>query len=226
MPGQLLVPTNPPLARQSHTAVWTGSDMLVWGGYGCGGNCNLNSGGRYNPGTDSWTATTTTNAPSARWYHTAVWTGSEMIVWGGTDAIPNHTYLHTGGRYDPKADSWMPTSLVNVPLGRVAHTAVWTGSEMIVWGGVDETFNDTNSGGRYDPITDSWTFVGGGILGRDSHTAVWTGSEMIIWGGYTPTTSSTNTGGRYNPNSDNWTSSSLIDAPIGRFISHRCLDWQ
>ena len=26
----------------------------------------LNTGGRYNPGTDSWTATSTTNAPSAR----------------------------------------------------------------------------------------------------------------------------------------------------------------
>src|SRR5262249_1047100 len=33
---------------------------------------------------DSWTATSTTNAPSGRYYHTAVWTGSEMIVWGGT----------------------------------------------------------------------------------------------------------------------------------------------
>src|SRR5438270_5036421 len=36
------------------------------------------------PCTDEWGATSTTNAPSARYYHTAVWTGSEMIVWGGT----------------------------------------------------------------------------------------------------------------------------------------------
>ena len=35
------------------------------------------------PCTDQWTATSTTNAPSARDGHTAVWTGSEMIVWGG-----------------------------------------------------------------------------------------------------------------------------------------------
>ena len=41
-------------------------------------------------------------------------------------------------------------------LGRIAHTAVWTGSEMIVWGGVDYTFNDCNTGGRYNPSTDSW----------------------------------------------------------------------
>ena len=32
---------------------------------------------------DSWTATSTANVPSARYSHTAVWTGSEMIVWGG-----------------------------------------------------------------------------------------------------------------------------------------------
>ena len=32
---------------------------------------------------DAWGATSTTNAPDARVGHTAVWTGSEMIVWGG-----------------------------------------------------------------------------------------------------------------------------------------------
>src|SRR5213083_676811 len=32
---------------------------------------------------DTWTATSTTDAPSARVGHAAVWTGSEMIVWGG-----------------------------------------------------------------------------------------------------------------------------------------------
>ena len=57
--------------------------MIVWGGYDSGDY--LNTGGRYNPSTDSWTATSTTNAPAARYYHTAVWTGSEMIVWGGYD---------------------------------------------------------------------------------------------------------------------------------------------
>ena len=36
---------------------------------------------------DTWTSTNTTNAPSARTGHTAVWTGSEMIVWGGQNDI-------------------------------------------------------------------------------------------------------------------------------------------
>ena len=61
--------------------MWTGSEMIVWGGYN--GSGYLNDGGRYNPAANSWTAVTTTGAPAARAYHTAVWTGSEMIVWGG-----------------------------------------------------------------------------------------------------------------------------------------------
>ena len=76
--------TNAPAARASHTAVWTGSEMIVWGGYG---GTYLNTGGRYNPSTDSWTAISTTNAPAPRGVHTAVWTGTEMIVWGGDDGI-------------------------------------------------------------------------------------------------------------------------------------------
>ena len=39
---------------------------------------------------DTWTATSTTNAPEARYYHTAVWTGSEMIVWGGSGYFGSH----------------------------------------------------------------------------------------------------------------------------------------
>ena len=82
-----------------HTAMWTGSEMIVWGG-ASDPQCSFNTGGRYNPGTDSWIATSTTNAPMLDNGHTAVWTGSEMIVWGGEVSLA--TYLNTGGRYDPE----------------------------------------------------------------------------------------------------------------------------
>src|SRR5437868_392254 len=71
-----------PAGRSYHTAVWTGSEMIIWGGVDDSGFA-VNTGGKYNPGTNSWTATTTINAPSGREFHTAVWSGSEMIVWGG-----------------------------------------------------------------------------------------------------------------------------------------------
>src|SRR5438477_504701 len=185
--------TNAPVARSAHTAVWTGSEMIIWGGTQ-GGVVYLNTGGRYNPSTDSWTATSLTNAPAARDYHTAIWTGSEMIVWGGFNGS---SYLNTGGRYNPGTDSWTATSITNAPAGRAYHTAIWTGSEMIVWGG----FNGSsyfNTGGRYTPGTDSWTATS--IInapgGRAYPTAVWTGSQMIVWGGFRPL-GPLNTGGRY-----------------------------
>jgi N-acetylneuraminic acid mutarotase len=209
--------TNAPVARADHSAVWTGSEMIVWGGLGCGANCNVNTGGRYNPGTDSWTTTSTVNAPTARWDHRAVWTGSEMIVWGGSDSM---NYLHTGGRYDPTTDSWMATNISNDVLGRTVHTAVWSGNEMIVWGGVDETFNDTNTGGRYDPSTDSWvaTNLNNAPSPRDSQTAVWTDGEMIVWGGvFCCPAIDFDTGGRYNAGTDSWTVTSTTNAPLARW---------
>ena len=62
---------------------------------------------------DTWTATTTANAPVARTHHTAVWTGTEMIVWGGFDNVVS--YSNTGGRYNPSTDSWTATSTTNAP---------------------------------------------------------------------------------------------------------------
>jgi len=47
--------------------------MVVWGGSHTY-DSNLNTGGRYDPVTDTWTATSTVGAPLARSYHTAVWT--------------------------------------------------------------------------------------------------------------------------------------------------------
>jgi hypothetical protein len=82
--------------------------------------------------TDNWTATTTTNAPTGRSNHTAVWTGSEMIVWGGDAG--SFMFLNTGGRYNPSTDSWTAITTTNAPTERFHHTAVWTGGEMIVWG--------------------------------------------------------------------------------------------
>ena len=139
--------------RHSHTAVWTGSEMIVWGGQS-GFSSYLSSGGKYNPSTDTWVATAAAGAPTPRVDHTAVWTGSEMIVWGGLDE--NFFRLDTGGKYDPRTNSWTPTSTTNAPEARNLNTAVWTGSEMIVWGGAGD-LDLLDTGGRYNPNTDNWT---------------------------------------------------------------------
>jgi hypothetical protein len=199
---------NAPAAREGHTVVWTGSEMIVWGGTNF--STYLNTGGRYNPSADSWTATSTTNAPSARTGHTAVWTGTEMIVWGGSGNS-------TGGKYNPMTDSWTATTTTNAPTGRDGHKAVWTGSEMIVWGGVGNS-GYLNTGGKYNPSMDTWaaTSTINAPTARASHTAVWTGTEMIVWGGSISGPTFFNTGGRYNPITDSWTATSTTNAPTAR----------
>src|SRR5882724_8541259 len=96
---------------------------------------------------DNWTATSTTGVPDGRSLPTAVWTGMEMIVWGGAGVSSD---FNTGGRYNPGTDSWVATTIAAAPAARTNHTVIWTGSEMIIWGGGD------NSGGRYDPSSDTW----------------------------------------------------------------------
>ena len=162
--------------------------MIVFGGYN--GVSYLNSGGRYNPATNSWTLTSVgAGVPTGRAYHVAVWTGSQMVVHGGYDGT---NYLATGGRYSPATDTWLPTSTLGAEAPRLFHTAVWNGTEMLVWGGVNE-WDYLVRGGRYDPAADNWVLMGGGSTmpsARYFHEAVWTGSEMLITGGgneyYTP----------------------------------------
>ncbi len=214
------VGANVPSSRYYQTAVWTGNEMIIWGG--TDGRYLKNTGGRYNPVSDSWTRTSMTNVPGPRAHFTAVWTGGEMIVWGGGWCASTCIGYNDGGRYNPANDSWMATSTgKNVPVARMIHTAVWTGSEMIVWGGeaIASTYIPLNSGGRYTPATDSWlpTAVGDNVpQARENHTAVWTGNNMIIWGGYT-NVAVTNTGGLYNPLNGNWMPTSTgVNTPSAR----------
>ncbi len=134
---------------------------------------------------NSWTALPTNGAPAARVNHTAVWTGSEMIVWGGYCYGGSSVYLNDGGRYSPAGNGWTAVATSGAPGARYAHTAVWTGSEMIVWGGYHSGVC-LNDGGRYNPAGNSWVAVQSTSAppARYHHTAVWTGGQMILFGGY------------------------------------------
>jgi N-acetylneuraminic acid mutarotase len=189
--------------RANHSAVWTGTEMIIWGG---NNETYRNDGLRYNPATDSWTATSKANAPSARSLHSAVWTGTEMIVWGGPD--------NRGARYNPASDSWTPTSRVNAPSVRTYHVAAWTGSLMLIWGGYDSASESgLRTGGRYNPATDTWSDIttSGAPSARAGASFVWTGSRLLVWDG-----GENRDGARYNPSTDTWTPISTAGAPEPR----------
>lgn len=194
---------NAPTVRNSHTAIWTGDSMIIWGGFGNGNN-PLPSGSIYSPGTQTWTAIPTNL--SGRYQHSAIWTGSEMLIWGGNNATGPPTYAtNDGARLNPVSLTWTPMTTNNAPPSRYAHTVVWTGTEMIVWGG--QTSGPIGTGGRYNPTSNSWISTPtttGAPQARFNHTAVWTGTEMIIFGG-TGTQPVYKSGiGRFNPASNAW----------------------
>ncbi|MCI0536185.1 MAG: hypothetical protein L0Z50_13245 [Verrucomicrobiales bacterium] len=215
-----------PARRDSHTAIWTGKEMIVWAGFSVGYPDTWNDGGRYDPVTDSWKPLTLANAPNARQDHAAVWTGHEMLVWGGRrlllreneDFKPLSYFVYPAdlGRYDPATDTWITKYSYGAPEVRATHSAVWTGQEMIIWGGVTHRSRDSrqvliNDGGRFDPLTESWTLTSSSAAptGRGQHIGLWTGTEMIILGG----SGEGNSGARYDPALDLWTPITLEGAP-------------
>ncbi len=205
-----------PLApREGHVAVWTGTRMLIWSGRN--DVATLMDGALYDPVSDAWTPLTTSGAPATRSGAVAVWTGDRLLVWGGER---NGTYLGGGAQLrfvngvpDPV---WKPFKTVGEPAFRAAHTAVWTGTQMLVWGGVNDG-GPLGEGAAYDPLKNVWTPLStdGAPAAREQHSAVWTGSEMIIYGGVTAT-GTTATGGAYDPATDRWRPLSNPGAPQAR----------
>jgi len=204
------------------TAVWTGHEMIVWGT----DLTKPNAGGRYDPSSDSWQVLSGENQPTPRLGHSAIWTGTEVIIWGGFPIHGTGSPTSSGARYNPDTDTWRPLSTTGVPTPRSRHTAVWTGKEMVVWGGTEDTgsfvFTFLNTGGRYDPSTDTWspTAIGNAPLPRVEHSSVWVGDFMVVWGGVINSggglLNATASGGRYDPLNDSWSSTALLEAPTQR----------
>lgn len=197
---------NAPSPRVDATAVWDDTEkaMIVWGGSVNGGP--LGTGALYDPVKNTWKTMSSVGAPSARSHHTAVWTGKEMIVWGGFDGM---SALGDGSRYAPDAGSgsWTPVEMPSAPTARYDHTAVWTGDQMLIWGGEGyDAVAMTNvflaDGEAYAKSATPWSTIPGDAMnqpsGRSQATAVWTSlMNMVIWGGVNAT-GSLNDGSTYS----------------------------
>jgi hypothetical protein len=209
------------------TAVWTGSNMIVWGTTAVSLGAQP-SGAIYDPATDTWKAISKVGAPSARAAHTAVWTGTRMIIWGGywTGGTSGLLVLNSGASYDPATDTWAALPTANAPIWANAtgwaHGPVWTGTQLLAccWG--DPTaptiYQGAKLGAQYNPVTNTWTdlptanappikFQGGqGIL---------VGNKYIWFGGFDSSTFQ-NTGGILDLTTSLWSATSLVGAPSPR----------
>ena len=179
-----------PLAwRSDYSAVWTGREVIVWGGVGVWTPLTPD-GARYRPTANVWRSLR--RAPiRARFGHSAVWTGKQMVIWGGRAAEESGQPprgLRDGAAYDPRSTQWR--RIARAPLsGASAQTAVWTGEEVIVLAGARAA--------AYDPDRNRWRRMAPAPLPAGStQTAVWTRKEMVVWDGAR--------GAAYAPAADRW----------------------
>jgi hypothetical protein len=186
------VPPGPLASRVDETAVWTGRQLLVWGGVqlsvGIGTSFPpppqaLGDGAAYDLATGTW-KTLPQSPLSRRGGAAGVWTGTEAIFWGGYTPQTADGLDSTGAAYDPGTGHWrlLPPS----PLSpRQGARAFWTGSEMLVFGGDQANDERVDDGALYRPSTNSWSLLpvipsdpGAPLVGT---TAVWTGRQFLVW---------------------------------------------
>ncbi|MGH9001675.1 MAG: Kelch repeat-containing protein, partial [Acidimicrobiia bacterium] len=142
--GWAAVANSPLSGRSHHSMVWTGDEMIVWGGFGVASDNRdgelFADGAAYDPETDDWRRLPASPL-EARQGHFAIWTGREVLIWGGPSPLVladsqvpvDH---NDGALYDPASKEWrrIPES----PLSRRSESAVaYAAGRLLVWGGRD-----------------------------------------------------------------------------------------
>jgi len=177
------IPPAPIKGRIWHSAVWTGDELIVWGGRGP--DEAYNDGAAYDPVKNTWRVIAP--APlSPRIDHAAVWMGKQMLVWGGRiDGAPSTTYFADGATYDPRTNTW--ERVAGSPMSaRARVAAVWstTTGEAILWGGIYEFDFYAKDGASFDPATRKWTYVSMTTAPpRAASSSFWDGTRMVVVGG-------------------------------------------
>ncbi len=189
---------------QAHP-IWTGRELLVWGG-NFNGEFAPATGLAYDPATRHWTLLPA--APlSTRENPTIVWTGRELIVWGGlTDNSPGKVEPYEGAAYNPETNAWRPLSPSGLPPIELA-AAAWTGHELIVLGDAAAGQTGPDTGAAYNPTTNQWRAIAQTPLSqRNQMSSTWTGHELIVWGGisFRSGRQTLADGAAYDPTSNSW----------------------
>jgi hypothetical protein len=199
-----------PLAGRHTTGAWTGRELIVAGGTGRSENGNaidyraFADAAAYNPSTHTWRRLPPMPEPRAG--ATATWTGTEVLVVGGSgpsSKVRPYVRLHTDAvAYNPATNRWRRLPAMG-DTGRTEHSATWTGRQLLVWGGRtlrDGSWTTPRHGVAYDPVSNRWSAMPKSVLaGRIDHVAVWTGSQLLIWGGQAVKGGPTGDGAAYIP---------------------------
>jgi hypothetical protein len=155
-----------------------------------------------------------------------LWTGDELIVWGGlSDATgmnydPAVTLLDDGGVYDVASDTWTAIAKDGAPHGGLAPFA-WTGKELIVISKLDGYSMPGQvlfEGARFDPASKAWSPMSApspeiaDMLEFANLKLYWVGDVLAVFG-----TRVVQGGGPtlllYDPRRDAWSSGTVPSTP-------------
>jgi hypothetical protein len=144
--------SNGPSPRYGAFGTWDGGLLMAWGGTT---TTILNDGQVYDPSIDKWAPTQTSGAPSARYAlnRQTGWTArikpQASILLGGYGAMG---YLTNGAVYNSTTNAWTPVSAWPSAASHLWGVGVWTGTELVLWGGRSGTTTMlTGAGDRYLP---------------------------------------------------------------------------
>jgi hypothetical protein len=138
---------------------------------------------------DHW-STLPTAPIAARADAAAVWTGRQMLIWGGENGVHNGHLMADGAGYDPSSKVW--TTLPTSPLtARTGTASAWTGTGFFVWGGFTQLAASSvvaKDGALYNPSTNTWRRLPAAPLSaRGQAQAVVLDGLVYVVGGRTPT---------------------------------------
>jgi hypothetical protein len=197
--------------------VWTGEELVLW-----------QEGLALDPDTGTWRSLTPP-PPPRRAFPATVWTGTQIVVWGGCDAsLPQcddfaRGLLSDGALYDVAADRWRP--MADSPLAPGVHpTGVLADGELLLYAGGSSPDAQGAQAASYDPATDTWAQLPDPpIRQRRYATAAWTGAHFVVWGGEQTGDSWYDDGAAYDPATDTWIA--LPDPPPGSARDRHAMVW-
>jgi hypothetical protein len=185
--------------REGAAVVWTGRQLVYWGGASHPPVRAHADGAALNPATNQWA--TLPPAPEGQQHleghdGIAVWTGHEVLVWGGITIEadnPNVATLADGVAYDPARRTWrrLPRPPVQLRWASTNQWVLWTGRELLV-GGVEQGPGGGTRAGVYDPATNRWRLLPrspkltGGPGHLQARTAMWAGTRLLVWNFWSP----------------------------------------
>lgn len=166
--------------------LWTGHEMVDWGG-GCCGDAS-SGGSAYNPSTNTWRKVAPSPlSPSQQ--PIGAWTGRELIIFVSGLDPDGKSYpakLARAAAYNPTTNTWR--RIAPLPAPRLGATVVWDGREVLVVGGAGAPRGakppvPARVGFAYTPATNRWRQLPPLGSGRTHAAMVWTGRRLLVWGG-------------------------------------------